>query len=135
MSDLAARFPIGSAVRAVRFPTTTAVLRSLGGTRLTAEFVVLVDSGQVRLIGWRRSDSLWDFPTADVVAVSCAETSTSPPYPQVGLAIVLTLRTGAGYVDLPIVPVSDDGKRSLTWQDGEVRGLAHRLSTAIEITR
>jgi hypothetical protein len=63
VSDLAARFPIGSAVRAVRLLTTTAVLRSLGGTRLTAEFVVLVDSGQVRLIGWRRSVSLRGFPT------------------------------------------------------------------------
>ncbi|WP_454108354.1 hypothetical protein [Leifsonia shinshuensis] len=133
MSDLMARFPAGSAVLAVRFPTTARVVRSLGGPRLPSGFAVVVDAGRLGLVGLRKQTSLWELPVSSVLAVSVAETRSSPPYPQVSLAIVLRVRTGAGFTELPIVPVSDDGKRSLTWRDADVRALAMRLSDAMKI--
>ena len=134
MSDLMAPFPAGSAVRAVRFPTTVHAVRSLGGPRLPSVFAVVVDAGRMSFAGLRKQTSLWEFPVSSVQAVSVAETRSSPPYPQVALAIILRVRTGIGFTELPIVPVSDDGKRSLTWRDADVRALAMRLSDAMKIT-
>jgi hypothetical protein len=94
----------------------------------------VVDAGRLTLIGWRKPKLLWELPVSSVQSVSVAETQSSPPYPQVALAIVLRVRTGVGFTELPIVPVSDDGKRSLTWSDAEVRTLAMRLSDAMKIT-
>ena len=128
------RFPSGSAVLAVRFPTTARAVRSLGGPHLPAAFAAVVDAGRLTLIGWRKPKLLWELPVSSVQSVSVAETQSSPPYPQVALAIVLRVRTGVGFTELPIVPVSDDGKRSLTWSDAEVRTLAMLLSDAMKIT-
>lgn len=128
-----ASFPAGSAVRGVRFPTTAHAVRSLGGPRLPSGFAVVVDAGLLSFVGLRKQNSLWEVPVSSVQAVSVAETRSSPPYPQVALAIVLRVRTGAGLTDLPIVPVSDDGKRSLTWRDANVRALAMRLTDAMKI--
>ncbi|MET3567995.1 hypothetical protein ABIC47_003509 [Leifsonia sp. 563] len=131
-SDPLARRPAGSAVRAVRFPTTTRAIRSLGGVRLPREYAVVVDAEHVGFVG-RGGEVLWDLPASAVNAVSVGETRSSPPFPQVALAIVLRVHTGAGTTDLPIVPVSDDGTRSLTWHDDEVRALAQRLAQALGI--
>ena len=128
-----ASFPAGSAVRAVRFPTTVHAVRSLGGPRLPSGFAVVVDSDRLSFVGMRKQTSLWELPVSSVQAVSVAETRSSPPYPQVALAIVLRVRTGIGFTELPIVPVSDDGKRSLTWRDADVRALAMRLADAMNI--
>ncbi|GAA2063937.1 hypothetical protein [Leifsonia soli] len=130
MSDLTARFPPDSAVRAVRFPTTARAIRSLGGVRLPIEYAVVVDAGRVGFVG-RGGEVFWDLPASAVHAVSVGETRSSPPYPQVSLAIILEVRVDTGTTDLPIVPVSDDGKRSLTWRDEEVRALARRLVQAL----
>ncbi|WP_152641849.1 hypothetical protein [Microbacterium hydrocarbonoxydans] len=131
MSDLMTRFPAGAAVRAIRFPTTVQAVESLGGPRMPLAFVVAVESGKVAFIGWRKSSLLWDIPVSNVQSISVAETRSSPPFPQVALAIVLTVQTSTGLTELPIVPVADDGEQSLTWKDREVRALAKRLSDAM----
>ncbi|MGO4593805.1 hypothetical protein AB4Z18_08275 [Leifsonia sp. 2TAF2] len=132
MSELLRLFPDSSAVRAVRFPTTKQALKSFGVRHLPIAYVVAVQAGKVRLIGQRRQDLVWETPVSSVEAISVCETRSHPPYPQVELAIVLSVRGGYGTTDIPIVPVSDDGKRSLTWKDTEVRALARRLSESIK---
>jgi len=51
------------------------------------------------------------------------------------LAIVFTVTTTGELVELPVVPISDDGRRSLTWKESEVRALARRLDSAIRAQR
>lgn len=133
MSDLMTRFPAGSAVLAVRFPTTARAVRSLGGPRLSAAFAVVVDDGRLSFVGRRRPAQMWELPVSSVHSVSVAETRSLPPYPRVALAIVLRVQTSVGFTELPIVPMSDDGKRSLTWKDAEVRAMAMRLADAMKI--
>lgn len=135
MSDWMARFPAAAAVRAVRFPTTVSAVRSLGGPRLPLGFAVVVGAGRVSFVGVRKPTSLWELPVSSVQSVTVAETRSRPPYPQTAQAIVFRVRTGAGFTELPIVPVSDDGKRSLTWRDADVRALAVRLSEAMKTER
>lgn len=133
MSDSIADFPAGSALRAVRFPTTVRAVRFLGGPRLPLSFVMVVDAEQVTFVDSRDQAVLWKFPVAIVQSVSVAETRSSPPYPRVSLAIVVKVRTDVGLTELPIVPVSDDGKRSMTWSDADVAGLAKRLSDSMKL--
>lgn len=126
-----ARFPASSGVRAVRYPTTVRAVRSLGGPRLPIGFAVVVEGDQVNFFGWRKQSPLWGLPVSSVESISVAETLSPLPWSQAALAIVLRVRTGIGFTELPIVPISDDGKRSLTWRDAEVRALAMRLSHAM----
>lgn len=135
MTDLMASFPVASAVLAVRLRTTARAVRSLGGPRLPSAFALVVNAKQLSFVEWRKQRVLWDLPVSSVQSVAVAETRSSPPYPQVALAIVLKVRTGFGSTELPIGPVSDDGKRLLTWRDGEVRALATRLSDAMRIAQ
>src|SRR4051794_15186148 len=132
MSELLTLFPDSSAVRAMRFPTTKQALKAFGIRHLPVAYVVAVQAGKVRLIGQRRQELVWEIPVSSVEAISVRETRSSPPYPRVELAIVLSVRSGYGTRDIPIVPVSDDGKRSLTWKDTEVQALARRLSDSID---
>lgn len=45
-----------------------------------------------------------------------------------------TIAELAGFTELPIVPVSAEGKRSLTWRNANVRALATRLADAMKIS-
>lgn len=111
-------------IRAVRFPTTVRGLSALEVPRafLTPRgFVVRVDQGRLTLQGRTRGNPLLSMPATAVSGVSVRESRSGPPFSQVALAIVLNVKTGGADVELPIVPITDDGTRSLTWNDKEVR--------------
>lgn len=134
MIDPSERTAGEAVVRAVRFPTTVRGLSRLGVPRayfMPAGFVVLVDKGRVTLHGRTRGKAILSMPASAVSDVGVRESRSSPLYQQVALAIVLTVKTGAADVELPIVPISDDGSRSLTGNVEEVRMLADRLKQAI----
>ncbi|MGO4535638.1 hypothetical protein [Leifsonia sp. 2MCAF36] len=135
MSDNSPSQSIDALVRAVRFPTTVRALASLGmpmAAFMPLGFSLAVGSGRVLFTGRRKRAVFFELPASSVRNVAVDESRSRPPYPQIALAIVLTVETGGADVNLPIVPTSDDGRKSLTWSDAQVRRLAQRVQTAIQ---
>src|SRR3954469_7962370 len=127
MTDVSAPHADRAVVRAVRFPTTVKALAALGVSTavfMPLAFVIVAAAGRIVLRGLRRGDEMVSIPASSVRSVWVGESRSQPPFPQVALAILVTVTTDGDDVDLPIVPVSADGKRSLTWNDAEVRELA-----------
>ena len=133
MLDNAAGLPNAAVVRAVRFPSTARALASISGAWLPWSYAVVADANRLRIVSWRRSDVVLDLPASSIQEVVVGETATHWYQRRVALAIILTVRTGNSPLRLPIVPVSDDGKRSLVWQDAEVRALARRLTDVLAL--
>jgi hypothetical protein len=98
-------------------------------------YVVVVRAGRLQLVSQRKSTVFMDVATSDIESIFVAETSSTPPWPQVTLGIILQIRSNLGSVELPVVPISEDGKRLLTWNDAEVGRLADRIRRAIELDR
>lgn len=125
-----------ASIRAVRFSTTTAAVLHMGGPPLPWAFTVSVREGRIEFAGVRRPAVVWDLPASSVVALTVRETTSKGwAHRHTMPAIVFTISTADGLVELPVVPTSDDGRRLLTWKENEVRVLARRLETAIGAQR
>ncbi|MFF2051631.1 hypothetical protein ACFVU2_08520 [Leifsonia sp. NPDC058194] len=121
-------------VHAVRFSNTVRALRRLGvryALGLPFTFLILADGERFTLVPREGDEPFAAFDASRIGPITVAERRERGLHPQVALALIVPVSTARGVVELPVVPIGDDGRRSLLWHDAEVRALANRITTAL----
>lgn len=125
-------------IRAISFPSTDSALAQLaafGASSRVYEYSLELDDAHLRLVTRKHGETVVELPRERLREITVAETWSGVLYAVWALAIVITVERERGAVALPIVPLSADGKRQLTWNDDEVwhlaRGLAEQLGVPL----
>lgn len=123
-------------IRASSFPSTDSALAQLaafGASSRFYEYTLEHDDAHLRLVTRKRGEIVVELPRERLREITVAETQSSVLHPVWALAIIITVDRERGDVALPIVPLSADGKRQLTWNDDKVWQLASELSEQLGV--